>query len=71
MMEKIDENMDQFLTDLRSMKAQLIRCKSATTSPAALKVSELKDIHLNIDVLLARLQLNSLGLSRVPSSLLG
>jgi hypothetical protein len=70
-MDKIDDKMDQFLTDLHSMKAQLVGFKSATTSPAALKVSELEDIHLNIDVLLARLQLNSLGLSRVPSSLLG
>jgi hypothetical protein len=70
-MDKIDDKMDQFLTDLHSMKAQLVHFKSATTSPAALKVSELEDIHLNIDVLLARLQLNSLGLSRVPSSLLG
>lgn len=70
-MDESERNMDQFLTDLHSIKAQLIRFKSATTSPAALKVSELKDIHLNIDVLLARLQLNSLGLSRVPSSLLG
>ena len=60
-MDKIDDHMDQFLTDLHSMKAQLIRFKSATTSPAALKVSELKDIHQNIDVLLARLQLNQLA----------
>lgn len=55
-MDKIDDHMDQFLTDLQSMKAQLARVKGAGTSPAALKVSELEDIHRNIDVLLARLQ---------------
>jgi hypothetical protein len=38
------------------MKAQLVRVKSAATKPAALKVSELEDLHRNIDVLLARLQ---------------
>ena len=41
-MDKIDDKMDQFLTDLHSMKAQLVRVKSAPTSPAALKVSELE-----------------------------
>jgi len=55
-MKKIDENMDQFLTDLLSMKAQLIRVKGAATSTAALKASELEAIQRNIDVLLTRLQ---------------
>jgi len=55
-MKKIDENMDQFLTDLLSMKAQLIRVKGAATSTAALKASEMEAIQRNIDVLLTRLQ---------------
>jgi hypothetical protein len=59
-MDQGARNMEQFLTDLHSMKAQLVRVKSAATNPATLKVSELEDIRRNIDVLLARLQLSYL-----------
>jgi len=59
-MDEGARDMDQFLANLHSMKAQLVRVKSAATNPATLKVSELEDIRRNIDVLLARLQLSSL-----------
>ena len=56
-MNKIDENMDQFLADLHTMKSQLIRVKGAATSTAFLKASDTEDIRLKIDALVARLQL--------------
>jgi hypothetical protein len=56
-LDKIDDIMVQFLLDLHSMKAQLVRVKGAATSWAALKDNELQDIHGKIDVLVARLQL--------------
>ena len=49
--------MDQFLTDLHTMKDQLIRVKGATTSAAAIEASDMGDIQQKIDVLLARLAL--------------
>jgi len=57
-MEKIDENMDQFLTDLHTMKEHLIRVKGAATSAASLKASDMDEIKLKIDTLVARLQLS-------------
>jgi len=54
-MDKIDESMDQFLTDLHTMKDQLMRLKGAATSTASLKASDMEDIQQKIDVLLARL----------------
>ena len=57
-MEKIDENMDQFLTDLHTMKEHLIRVKGAATSAASLKASDMDEIKLKIHTLVARLQLS-------------
>jgi len=57
-MDKIDENMDQFLTDLHTLKSQHIRMKGASTSVASLKSSDMEDIRLKIDTLVARLQLS-------------
>jgi hypothetical protein len=54
-MEKIDSNMDRFLTDLHTMKDQLIRVKGAATNAASLEASNMEDIQQKIDVLLARL----------------
>jgi hypothetical protein len=54
-MDKIGEDMDQFLTDLHTMKDQLMRLKGAATSTASLKASDMEDIQQKIDVLLARL----------------
>ena len=54
-MDKIDDNMDQFLRDLHTMKGELIRVKGAATSTASLKSSDMEDIQQKIDVLLARL----------------
>jgi len=54
-MDKIGEDMDQFLTDLHTMKDQLMRLKGAATSTASLEASDMEDIQQKIDVLLARL----------------
>ena len=55
-MDKIDDNMEQFLANLHSMKAQLLRVKGAATSTAAMKASDMAAIQRKIDVLLTRLQ---------------
>jgi len=55
-MDKTDDHMDQFLRDLHAMKDELGRVKSATTSMAALKASDMESIQQKIDVLLTRLQ---------------
>ena len=57
-MDKIDENMDQFLTDLHTLKDHLVRVKGAATSAESLKASDMEDIKLKIDTLVARLQLS-------------
>ena len=54
-MDNIDDKMDQFLTDLQTMKDQLIRVKGGATNTAAMKESDMQDIQQKIDVLLARL----------------
>ncbi len=54
-MGKTDENMDQFLRDLHTMKDQLVRVKGVATSAASLKTSDGEDIQQKIDVLLTRL----------------
>lgn len=60
-MDKIDENMDQFPTDLQTMKSQLIRVKGAATSVESLKSSDMEDIELKMDRLVARLHMSYLG----------
>ena len=56
-MDKIDGKMDEFLADLHTMKSHLIRVKGAATSAASLNASDMEDIRLKIDSLVARLQL--------------
>jgi hypothetical protein len=66
-MDKIDENTNQFLTDLQTMKTQLIRVKGAATSVESLKSSDMEDIELEMDTLVARLQMSYLGGSHRPT----
>jgi hypothetical protein len=56
-MDEDNRNMNQLLADLY-MKEQLIRVKGAATSAASLKASDMDDIKLKIDTLVARLQLS-------------
>lgn len=55
-MDKIDENMEQFLTDLHTLKSQLIR--GMARSVESLKSSNMEDIELKMDRLVARLQMS-------------
>jgi hypothetical protein len=55
-MDKIDENMDQFLADLHLMKANL-RVQGAATSGVPTS-SDMDDMRLKIDMLVARLQVS-------------
>lgn len=66
-MDKIDENTTQFFTDLQTMKSQLIRVKGAATSVEALKSSDMEDIELEMDRLVARLQMSYLGGTHRPT----